>query len=550
MYAAAVAVIAILLFLPLFGREGFSSHEGANPYYRVLMYQWAIADGHWLPQSFPLLFRGAGYAFPRFYPPLGNLVALGLTAMTGDVVAGVHLSYLLSVVLSALAMYLLLLHLTASRPIALLGAFAYVTFPYRFEDVFVRGALAECWSFVWYPLIVLGGLRVLQGRRAPWHLPVAFGGLVLSHPQMGLYFLSLCALLLLTYRPRPTARQFGAIATTALLGLGISAWFWLPQQYYLPTIWASVPRTVWADVPRVEREHVHLLQAFVGMPKRMGMSLSVGLVGILANLLAAYLVVRRPSTAARQESARRGRWLLIPWWLLLVFLVEPGVFLTILPKAFGYIQFPWRVLGLMGFFSAASLATSLAATHRAWLTAVTAGALILATLQAGLVPHTRPEWTATAMEQRLLTRPVRRGLTGASEYLPRSVRGLAGPYERALQAWGRRIVGAPYVSPGLTVRSFITQGSTRELTVESRGSGTVVLPVTYYDFYVATSANWVRLTPADSSGLLALSVPGGRHVIRITEVLTPVYHIALLISLLSLTLLAWREARVAGVNDG
>jgi hypothetical protein len=66
MYTAGVAVIAILLFLPLFGREGFSSHEGANPYYRVLIYQWAIADGHWLPQSFPLLIRGAAYAFPRY----------------------------------------------------------------------------------------------------------------------------------------------------------------------------------------------------------------------------------------------------------------------------------------------------------------------------------------------------------------------------------------------------------------------------------------------------------------------------------------------------
>jgi hypothetical protein len=546
MYAAGVAVIAILLFLPLFGREGFSSHEGANPYYRVLMYQWAIADGHWLPQCFPLLFRGAGYAFPRFYPPFGNLLAVGLTAMTGDVVAGVHLSYLLSVVLSALAMYVLLLHITASRPIALLGACAYVSFPYRFEDVFVRGALAECWSLVWYPLIVLGGLRVLQGTRAPWYLPVAFGGLVLSHPQMGLYFLSLCALLLLTYRPRPTARQLATIGTAALLGLGVSAWFWLPQQYYLSSIWASVPRTVWADAPRVEREHVHLLQAFIGMPRRMGMSLSVGFVGILANVLAAYLAFRRPTTAECQEWARRARWLLIPWWLLLVFLVEPGVFLSILPKAFGYIQFPWRVLGLMGFFSAASLAISIAAAQRPWLTSVAAGGLILATLQAGLQPHTRPEWTAPAMEQRLLTRQVRRGLTGASEYLPRSVRGLAGPYERALQAWGRQIHGAPYVSPGLTVHSFTTQGSSREVTVESRGSGTVVLPLTYYDFYEATNGNGARLTPADSSGLLALTVPAGRHVIRITEVLTPVYYVALLTSLLSLALLAWREARASG----
>ena len=536
LYVAAAALIASLLFVSLLGREGFNSHEGSNPYYRVLMYAGELRDGHWPPQTFPQLFRGAGFAFPRFYAPLGNLVAVALTALTGDVIAGVHLSYLLSIVLSALAMYALLVHVVGSRPVALLGAFAYVSFPYRFEDVFVRGALAECWSFVWYPLIVLGGWRVLQGARAPWFLPLAFAGLVLSHPQMAMYFTLVSAVLVLVWRPRPTLRQLAAVAAGAILGLGLAAWYWLPQQYYLPSIWASVPRVLWSDIPHVDHARVSLLQSVVGRPERNGMSLSVGLVGLLANALVVYGLVRPAKLSAARVLASQARWLLIPWWLLLGFMVWPAPVLSILPRAFAYIQFPWRVLGPMGFFAAASLGCSLAAERNRWLTTGMAVALVLAVFQAGLSPHTMEGWTSARFEQRLLTRPVRRGLTGSSEYLPRTVPGLAGPYERAMQALGRRIVGAPYVSPGLVVKSFTRRGSSSEVVLEGPDPGTVILPIIYYDFYSATRSDGVRVTPDDSLGLLALTVPEGRHTIRIEERLTPVYYVGFGLSLVSAVL--------------
>jgi hypothetical protein len=524
--------LAVVLYLPLLGRTGFASHEGSNPYIRVLEHLREIQDGHWLPQTYPDLFRGAGYAFPRFYPPLGNSVAAALTALTGDAVAGVHLSYLLSIVLSALAMYTLLRGVGQGQLIATVGAFAYLSFPYRFQDVFVRGALAECWTFVWYPLILLGGWRIQEGQRAPWYLPVAIAGLVLSHAQMTLYFALVCAILLVSWRGSSKAAVFRTAGGVGLLALGLSAWYWLPQQYYLPEIWASVPRILWAEASQVQREAVHLAQALTGRPERNGMSLWVGLVGLLANGLAVYGLIRGREPAAAFWH-RRARWLLIPWWLLFGFLLAPGIALAVLPKAFGYIQFPWRVLGQMGFLSAASVACSLAAERSRWLTMTATGILFVGVFGAGLEPYLRPEWTGAALARRLASRPVRYGLTSSSEYLPRSVPGFGGPYIRALNALSREIRSAPRGSEGVIVRSFVRRGSASELAVESRDSGVVILPLIYYDFYRLESATGDRLKAQDSLGLLTVAVGPGRHIIRVSERLTFVSWLGLTITGLS-----------------
>src|SRR5262245_10900653 len=92
LHLAALVLVVVVLYIPLLGRVGFFSHEDATPYYRVLEYVGEMRDGHWLPQIFPRVFQGAGHAFPRFYAPIGNAVAVALTFATGDVVVGVHLA--------------------------------------------------------------------------------------------------------------------------------------------------------------------------------------------------------------------------------------------------------------------------------------------------------------------------------------------------------------------------------------------------------------------------------------------------------------------------
>jgi len=544
LYATVLVLLIVLLYVPLLERTGFASHEGSNPYVRVLEHVREIHDGHWLPQTYPDLFYGAGYAFPRFYPPLGNTVAAGLTALTGDVVAGVHLSYLLSIVLSGLSMYALLWAVGRDHVVAVLGALAYVSFPYRFQEVFVRGALAEGWTFVWYPLILLGGWRIQEGQRAPWYLPPAIAGLVLSHPQMTLYFAVVSALLLVSWRGASTTSVLRASGAVAVLALGLSAWYWLPELHYVPGIWASVPRPLGAEPAQVQHERVRLIQALIGLPERNGMRLWAGAVGLLAIGAALYGFIRPRDGAEAAGWRRRAAWLLIPWWLLFGFMLAPGVPLALLPKAFGYIQFPWRVLGPMGFLSSASLACSLLAQRSRWLTVGVGAVLVLAVPGAGLVPYSRPEWTGPALVRRVASHPIPHGLTSSSEYLPRSVPGFAGPYIRARSALSRAIHSAPRGSSGVVVRSFVRSGSASRLIVESRDSGVVVLPIIYYDFYHVESSSPDRVAAHDSLGLLTLTVGPGRHVVRVSERLTAITWVGLAITLVSCLVglvYAWRR---------
>src|SRR5690349_19893312 len=85
LYAVALAVGCMVLYLPLLSRVVFHSHETLTPYLRLLEYLGEMRAGHWLPQVFPHAFERAGYAFPRFYPPFGNAVAVVFTVVTGDV---------------------------------------------------------------------------------------------------------------------------------------------------------------------------------------------------------------------------------------------------------------------------------------------------------------------------------------------------------------------------------------------------------------------------------------------------------------------------------
>lgn len=533
----ALVIAVVVLYLPLLSQSGFFSHEDAGLYYRVLEYVQQVRDGHWLPQTFPRLFHGAGYAFPRFYPPLGNVVAAALTAITGNVVVGVHLSFLLSLVLSVLAMNLLVNKMTGARVSAFIGALAYTCVPYRFEVVFIRGALAECWTFVWFPLIVLGLFHVLFEHRRAAFLPWVIAGLLLTHPPMALYFgVTVVAPVLVFWHNRLDRRATLELLRAALFGVGLTAWYWLPQQYYLPTVWAGVPQAVWADAAHVQDNHVPWKTLLTGLPPRNALNLSIGWVPVLAHLLAAFGIASATSQVRYPDLRRWARYLLVPWWLLVLFMVYPAPVLHVLPAQFGYIQFPWRVLGPMAFLAATSLACSVAAAQTPWVNVVGFLTVIMTTIRAGVAPDARPEWTAAALQHNIAGGR-RFGLTGRSEYLPRSVKGLVEDYDGALADLEEAIEASPRGSKGIKVLTFDRQGSAIDLVVEASVPGSLVLPTIYYDFYAARLTTGAAVEPRDSGGLLAINVPQGRHRIVLREQLTSVYWVGIITSLA--TLLCW-----------
>jgi hypothetical protein len=537
LYPLTFVVLATVLYLPLLAPQGFHSHEDVALYLRVLEYLGELRAGHWPPQSYPSLFSGAGYAFPRFYPPLGNTAASLLTVLAGDVVVVVHLTLLATVLLSGLAMYGLLVSVTRSRAAGLIGAIAYVGFPYRFQDVFVRGALAECWTFVWYPLILLGGWRLQEGRRLPWYLPLAAGCLLLSHLLMTLYFAVVCAILILFWRPLPSPTELTRASYALVIALGLTAWFWIPQKYYLATVRASQPSLVWADVDFVNEQRISPLTAVTGLPARNAMNLTVGGLAIGANLLVLGAWLTRKGPRPDPSLLHRATWLLVPWCALLLFMIVPRPPLRLLPGAFAYIQFPWRLLGPMGFLATASFALLIAAWHSRRVTIGGLWIVLASLISAGVSPNVRPDWTAARLAQRLSPPGPTSGLDGAAEFLPISLPGVRGDYASLTQSLNRRIRLGPRAEPAVEVGAYVRSGSSTWVATSAEDSGSVVLPLIYYDFYRATKDDGSRVTLRDSLGLVAFTAPPGRHSVTIRERLTRPYFVGIGVTLL--TALVW-----------
>jgi hypothetical protein len=288
------------------------------------------------------------------------------------------------------------------------------------------------------------------------------------------------------------------------------------------------------------------------LPKRNGLNLSVGWLALVAHLLVLRAWVRPSAEPAGRALERLARLTLLPWWPLLLFLVRPGIFLSVLPAQFGYIQFPWRVLGLMGLLVAVSFACSFAAAGERWVRVGCAIAVVFVIVRAGVSPSVIPAWTAGYLEQQM-EQGRKFGLTGRSEYLPRTVPGPGDDYAGALQALLNEVSAAPRASPGVRVESLERRGSATDVVVDAVASGALVLPTVYYDFYSARLQDGTRLATRDSLGLLAMDVPAGRHAIAVRERLTPVVWTGLALSLATLLSLGgwtwWRRHGRTGADS-
>ncbi len=556
-WAALVALPAALawLYSGILVGEMRETHESPDIYLRVEGYLAEFRAGQWPPRVLPEAFGGAGHAFPRFYPPLAYWAAAGAAAWTGDSVRGVHAAFLLSVLLSAAAFHGMATELTRSRTLAFLGAVLYCAANYRLRDVFQRGALAECWTLVWYPLLVLGIHRAARTGVVPRWLPLVVAALLLTHTVMAGYVITLgllyVAASILQHKAR-TLRSLRQTAATLLLAGGLAAW-------HLAPAWAS-----WEDVRaadsilmlgtdrQVEQRRVSLDQLLHGVPGvardpratsprdrfRLGHA-DVALLPLFSIALFAAVAARRRGAPGPAFTLATSATVVALWLLVVGFVIAPGPALRVLPPEFGMIQFAWRLLGPAAFLSSLGVVLLLrdvgAMLPRppplAGPAAALLAALVLATVPAGS-RHGAPFDTTRSTRADRIAAAADRGYTVRSEYAPRRFTGAA-----RLDAARRELARTR------SVRSVQREGSTTRLHVTTAAPTFLTLPILYYDFYAARLADGSRARTSECDGLLRVHLDPGDHTVEISPGGTAASRTGLGISVLSLlVLLAPRSA--------
>ncbi len=297
---------------------------------------------------------GYGYGYPifNFYGPLpyyvgGVLYALGLTGLTATkIMMGAGL------VLAGVTMYAVIADI-AGVSAGILASVFYMFAPYHAVDAYVRGAVGEYYALIFLPLILWGFWRICTRKSAVGGILLAAAGtagLIVSHTilgYVGMFFEALAAVVLSINNP-----QWKKIWAVVLLGLGLSAFFWLPA--LLEMKYTSVASII-GNSADFQNHFVCLSQlwnsqwGFGGSAPGCidGMSFKVGKVHLLLGLV----VIIGVAVGFIRE--RRVKILVAVGSI--IFVVSVFFMLSIskpvwdILPLFAYVQYPWRFLAFAIF---------------------------------------------------------------------------------------------------------------------------------------------------------------------------------------------------------
>ncbi|HET7088435.1 MAG TPA: glycosyltransferase family 39 protein [Anaerolineae bacterium] len=390
----ALLLLALIAAAPLWSGPGLVNTRagGDSPFLFIRLHQLVenlragVLPARWMPDAA----YGLGYPFFNFYAALPYYFAAAFALIGLDVLASLKIVQSLGFVLAAWAMVGWGRSSFGGRAQACLAAAAYTVAPFHLVNVYVRGdSLSEFYAFVFYPLILWAVDRVAERPRprSVALLGLAYGGLILTHNISALIFTPFVLLYMVIrdwrleigdwrlrrsshithhaprtthhaprtthHAPRITHNTLHSL-TGLLLGLLISAWFWLPALGEAPLVQLDAQTTGYFNYAGHFRS-TDLVEPSLGFdystepphtPFAIGLAQAfVTLAGVVATLV----TWKRGLTRLRVFTLAG----LIVSTLMITPLSKPlWDTLPLLPL----VQFPWRFLSVQALF--ASLAAS------------------------------------------------------------------------------------------------------------------------------------------------------------------------------------------------
>lgn len=211
------------------------THDGQDHVARIANFYASLSEGNIVPRWAANLNWGYGHPILMFLYPMPSYVASLIHSIGFSFVDSTKIVFAIAFVFSTAFMYL-----WASAawgiPAGLVAATLYGFAPYRFVDLYVRGAIGEHMAFVFPPLICYGIYRLSKEKigfaPSPFSM-VAFGTgfLILSHNALSLLFLPLIILYAMYLSVNESRVRVSLLASAGMamaFGFFLSAFYWIP----------------------------------------------------------------------------------------------------------------------------------------------------------------------------------------------------------------------------------------------------------------------------------------------------------------------------------
>lgn len=351
-----VSLLILISLVPLFDlfHPGLPiTHDGQDHVARIANFYQNLSEGNIIPRWAGNLNWGYGHPILEFLYPLPSYLASLFHFFGFTLVDSVKFVFGTSFILSGLVMYFFIKELLNDDKAAFFASALYIIAPYRFVDIYVRGAIGEHVAFIFPPLIFYFLLK-LNKRYSLGYLiggAFSFAGLNLAHNAISLMFMPLFGLYaLFLFLQAKNKIQLGIqYLSTIFSGFGLSAFFWIPAfvegKYTL--------RDIVTGGGEYTRSFVMWKDFFISAWSYGGtiaLSKQIGFIhwiGILGGIISIYILYRN----------KNKLWILtlgsfFIFWITLFLMTSSSnpiwQTITILQK----FQFPWRFLSVTAFLSA------------------------------------------------------------------------------------------------------------------------------------------------------------------------------------------------------
>lgn len=211
------------------------THDGQDHVARIANFYASLSEGNLVPRWAANLNWGYGHPILMFLYPLPSYVASLVHAIGFSFVDSTKIVFALAFIASVFTMYV---WASSAWGVAagLVAAVLYGFMPYRFVDLYVRGAIGEHMAFVFPPLICYGIFRLSKEKNgfASWPFTVIAIGtslLILSHNALSLMFLPLIGLYAVYVAANDARIRMNLLIISGVaMGFGflLSAFYWVP----------------------------------------------------------------------------------------------------------------------------------------------------------------------------------------------------------------------------------------------------------------------------------------------------------------------------------
>ena len=341
-------LLIFISFFPLVSLlpEGLPiTHDGRDHVARIANFYLSLQDGNLIPRWAGNLNWGYGHPILMFLYPLPSYLGSFFHLVGFSFVDSTKLVFGLAYIASGITAYLLFREISKKED-AFIGAILYQFAPYRFVDMYVRGAIGEHVAFVFSPLVLYFIIRYFK-KPSYFHflgITISMAFLILSHNAISLMTLPFI-LGCIVWMYLLEKKKIHALLSFIGIGWGflLAGFFWIPAilegKYTLRDI-------VLQDVYLTRFTS---FERFIYSPWGYGntgeFSVGVGIIHLAVLILAMYFLFKVKS---RMKEIILGGIILALGLTIFLMTPESRLLWKYLPLIKSF-QFPWRLLTVAVF---------------------------------------------------------------------------------------------------------------------------------------------------------------------------------------------------------